>query len=257
MPRPLLQFGKPMVVVLKNGRALALEGAVANAPAILVTWFLGTETGHAIADVLFGAFGPSGPPARRASRARRGSSPIITRTSRPAGRTRRGQLEAYKAHFRGIPNTALYPFGHGLTYGKIEYAGLALGAPTLPMSGEITVSAAITNRGRRAAEEVVQLYIHDRTASITRPVRELKAFRKLKLAPGQSETVAFKLRAADLQFIGRDNRPTVEPGTFDVWIAPSAESRRRSRRRSSCSPRLPFRPTADRQSADAFRGQAD
>jgi beta-glucosidase len=92
------------------------------------------------------------------------------------------------------------------------------------MKGQITISARITNRGTRAAEEVVQLYTHDRTASVTRPIRELKAFRKLALAPGQSEVVTFTLRPSDLAFIGLQNRPTVEPGTFDVWIAPSAES---------------------------------
>jgi len=135
-----------------------------------------------------------------------------------------GPLEAYKAHYRGIPNSALYPFGHGLTYGKIDYAEFALGSPTLAMNGEIKVSARVTNRGTRAAEEVVQLYVHDRTASITRPVRELKAFRKLALAPGQSEIVSFTLRAVDLQFVGLANKWVVEPGMFDVWIAPSSES---------------------------------
>ena len=94
----------------------------------------------------------------------------------------------------------------------------------MPMGGEIVVSATVTNRGSRAAEEVVQLYTHDRTASITRPVRELKAFRKVALAPGQSEVVRFTLRAADLAFYGLQDKPVVEPGTFDVWIAPSAEA---------------------------------
>jgi beta-glucosidase len=215
--------GKPIVVVLKNGRALALEGAVANAPAILVTWFLGTETGHAIADVLFGAYGPSG--RLPASFPRKSGQEPYYYAHKNTGRPNPpGQLEAYKAHFRGIPNSALYPFGHGLTYGRIEYSDLALSSQNLSRNGEIAVSARITNRGRRAAEEVVQLYTHDRTASVTRPVRELKAFRKIALAPGQSQTVRFVLRAADLWFIGRDNRPVVEPGTFDVWIAPSAEA---------------------------------
>ena len=86
------------------------------------------------------------------------------------------------------------------------------------------VTATISNRGTRAAEEVVQLYIRDRAASITRPVRELKAFRKVRLAPGAAETVTFKINRALLLFYGRDNKPTVEPGTFDVWIAPSAEA---------------------------------
>jgi beta-glucosidase len=92
------------------------------------------------------------------------------------------------------------------------------------MNGEISVSARITNRGRRAAEEVVQFYVHDRTASVTRPVRELKAYRKIALAPGQSEIVRFRLRASDLSFVGTANKPVVELGTFDVWIAPSAEA---------------------------------
>jgi beta-glucosidase len=135
-----------------------------------------------------------------------------------------GPLEAYKAHFRGIPNSALYSFGHGLTYGKIEYSGLKLSNPALTMAGSIEVSATVTNRGRRAAEEVVQLYVHQRTGSVTRPVRELKAFRKIALAPGQSETVRFTLRSVDLAFYAKGSRPTVEPGTFVAWIAPSAES---------------------------------
>jgi len=92
------------------------------------------------------------------------------------------------------------------------------------MSGTIEVSATIANRGTRAAEEVVQLYTHQRTASVTRPVRELKAFRKIALAPGQSEVVRFTLRSADLSFYGRDGKLRVEPGTIDIWIAPSAES---------------------------------
>ena len=133
-------------------------------------------------------------------------------------------MEPYKAHFRGIPNSALYPFGHGLTYGRIEYSGLKLSSPTLPMSGTIEISAIVMNRGSRAAEEVVQLYTHDRVASLTRPVRELKAFRKIALAAGQSEVVRFTLRSSDLSFIGRDNRWVTEPGSFDVWIAPSAEA---------------------------------
>jgi beta-glucosidase len=214
--------GKPVVVVLKHGRALALEGAVAKAQAILATWFLGTETGNAIADVLFGAYSPSG--RLPASFPRRSGQEPYYYAHKNTGRPNPpGPLEPYKAHFRGIPNSALYPFGHGLTYGKFEYSGLAVSAPALPMSGTIEITATITNRGTRAAEEVVQLYTHDRTASLTRPVRELKAFRKIALSPGQSEVVRFTLRASDLTFY-KGNRLTVEPGAFDVWIAPSAES---------------------------------
>src|SRR5437763_12890729 len=200
--------GKPVVVVLKHGRALALDGAVANAPAILATWFLGTETGNAIADVLFGAHSPSG--RLPASFPRRPGQEPYYYAHKSTGRPNpTGPLEPYKAHYRGIPNNALYPFGHGLPYGRIDYGDLALSAPALPMNGEIAVSARITNRGTRPAEGVVQLYTHDRTASVTRPVRELKAFRKIALAPGQSEIVRFTLRSTDLSFYRHDDRPTV------------------------------------------------
>jgi beta-glucosidase len=209
--------------VLKHGRALALEGAVANAQAILATWFLGTETGHSIADVLFGDYSPSGRLPNSFPR-RSGQQPYYyahKRTGRPNADP---QLENYKARFRDITNSALYPFGHGLTYGKIAYSDFAINAPSMGMNGEITVAARVTNSGRHTAEEVVQLYTHDRVASITRPVRELKAFRKIKLAPGQSEVVRFTVKPANLSFYGVNNQPVVEPGTFDVWIAPSAEA---------------------------------
>jgi beta-glucosidase len=215
--------GKPVVVLLKHGRALALEGAVANAPAILATWFLGTETGNAIADVLFGAYSPSGRLPASFPRAS-GQEPYYYAHKSTGRPNPAGPLEPYKAHFRGIPNSALYPFGHGLTYGKIDYSDLKLSSPTLPMNGTIELSATVTNRGPRGAEEVVQLYTHDKVASLTRPVRELKAFRKVALAPSQSEVVRFTLRSSDLSFVGRDNRWMTEPGTFDVWIAPSAEA---------------------------------
>jgi beta-glucosidase len=215
--------GRPMIVVLKHGRALALQGAVANAQAILATWFLGTETGNAIADVLFGAYSPSGRLPASFPRAS-GQEPYYYAHKSTGRPNPPGDLQPYKAHFRGIPNSALYPFGHGLTYGKIEYSKFSQSGPALATNGTIEVTATVTNRGSRAAEEVVQLYTHQRTASLTRPVRELKAFRKVALAPGQSEVVRFTLRSADLSFYGGDGRLRVEPGSFDVWIAPSAES---------------------------------
>jgi beta-glucosidase len=214
--------GKPIVVLLKNGRGLALEGAVKDAPAILVTWFLGSETGNAIADVLFGKVGPSGR-LPLSFPYESGQEPYYyahKATGRPAPA---GPRQPYKAQWRTAPNAALYPFGHGLTYGAVSYDALTV--PTsLAWDGKITVSATVTNTGKRACEELVQLYIHDRVASITRPVREMKAFRKVALKPGQSETVTFTLTRAQLEFLGKDLRPTVEPGTFDVWLAPSAQA---------------------------------
>jgi beta-glucosidase len=215
--------GKPMVVVLKHGRALALDGAIANAQAILATWFLGTETGNAIADVLFGDHGPSGRLPASFPRAS-GQEPYYYAHKATGRPNPPGPLEPYKAHFRGIPNSALYPFGHGLTYGKIDYSSLTLSSPTVPSTGRLEVGATITNSGTRTAEEVIQLYIHDRFAARTRPVRELVAFRKITLAPGQSQVVRFTVQPSDWGYPGPKGVLAPEPGTFDVWIAPSAES---------------------------------
>ena len=215
--------GKPVVVVLKHGRALALEGAVLNAPAILATWFLGTETGHAIADVLFGKESPSArlpisfPHATGQQPYHYDHKP----TGRPNGP---GPLSEYKAHYREAPNAARFPFGHGLTYGDVGYSDIDVGGGTLAWDGSLTLRATVTNRGVRACEEVVQLYVRDVAASVTRPVRQLRGFEKVRLAPGERRVVSFTLRRGDLQFVGVDNRPVVEPGAFRVWIAPSAES---------------------------------
>lgn len=214
--------GKPVVVVLKNGRALALSGAVRDAAAILVTWQLGSESGHALADVIFGDHGPSG--RLPISFPHESGQEPYHYDHKATGRPQPvGPLQPYKAHYHGLPDTALFPFGHGLTYGKIGYAGITLDRAALDWDGAITVSAKLTNHGQRTAEEVAQLYIHDRVASVTRPVRELKAFAKVALAPGETREVRFTLRRADLAFIGMGLAPTVEPGEFDVWIAASAQ----------------------------------
>ncbi|WP_435368363.1 glycoside hydrolase family 3 N-terminal domain-containing protein [Sphingomonas faeni] len=215
--------GKPIVVLLRNGRALALSGAVLEAPAILVTWFLGSQDGPAIADVLFGKTGPSARLPVSFPHAT-GQEPYHydhKSTGRP---NPPGTLTEYKAHYREFANDALFAFGHGLTYGAIGYAGLALGTAQMASDGALTVRATITNTGTRTAEETVQLYIRDVAASVTRPVRELKAFRKVMLKPGERQVVAFTLRKADLLFVGRDLKPTVEPGRFQVWVAPSAQA---------------------------------
>ncbi len=215
--------GKPVVVVLRHGRALALSGAVLNAPAILATWFLGSEAGPAIADILFGVEGPS---ARLpVSFPHESGQQPYHYDHKPTGRPApAGQHPEYKTHYREAPNAARFPFGHGLTYGDIAYSALDLGTATLAWDGALTVRATVTNRGRAAAVEVVQLYVRDVAASITRPVRQLKAFKRVALAPGESEQVTFVRRRADLLFIGQDLKPTVEPGRFDLWIAPSAEA---------------------------------
>lgn len=215
--------GKPIVVLLRNGRALALQGAVRDASAILVTWFLGSETGHAVADVLFGDYNPS---ARLpvSFPIESGQEPFYY-NHRSTGRPyRHGEDAAFKARYREVPNEPLYPFGYGLSYSSFQYGPVKLSSATLPWNGSISVSARITNTSTRAGEEVVQLYVHDRVASLTRPVRELKGIRKVALAAGESKDVSFALTRKDLEFVGQDLRWLAEPGAFNVWVAPSSAS---------------------------------
>ncbi|CAD7341022.1 beta-glucosidase [Sphingomonadales bacterium 56] len=207
--------GKPMIVALRNGRALALEGAILNAPAILVTWFLGSEMGNAVADILFGATGPSG------------RLPVSFPISA-------GQVPYYYAHRRpGRPANARYitsrydarfPFGHGLTYGEISYADLAMSSKQIPKDGSLRVTVTVKNDGKYAARELVQLYVQDVVASVTQPIRELKAYKHVDLPPNRSQQVTFDLAAADLAFLGVDLKPVVEIGKFKLWVAPSAEA---------------------------------
>ncbi len=212
--------GKPVVIVLRHGRALALTGAVRAAPAILATWFLGSETGNAVADILFGASAPRGRLPVSFPQAS-GQEPFYY-NHRNTGRPQLTDDHAYKARYREVTNAALYPFGHGLTYGVIDYALTRTASPTLRRGGTIRIEAEVANRGQRAAHEVAQLYIHQRVATLTQPVRALKGIRHLDLAPGHSATVAFELGEADLGFVHPDFHRYAEPGMFDVWIAPSS-----------------------------------
>jgi beta-glucosidase len=215
------QTGKPIVVLLRNGRALALEGAVRKADAILVTWFLGTETGHAVADVLFGDYNPSARlPVSFPHYS--GQEPYFYNHKSTGRPQLPDQPAEFKARYRETANEALYPFGFGVGYSAFKYGPVSVSSPTLNWDGTLTVSAQITNVGEREGEEVPQLYIHDRVASLTRPVRELKGFKKIKLAPGASTTVSFTLTRRDLQFVGQDLQWVAEPGDFDVWIASSS-----------------------------------
>jgi beta-glucosidase len=213
--------GTPVAVLLKNGRALALTGAVREASAILVTWFLGSQTGPAIADVVFGDYNPSGRlPVSFPQDA--GQQPLFynhLRTGRPE---LADQPPAFKARYREVTFEALYPFGHGLSYTTFGYSAPVVSA-NVGWNDTILVTATVTNTGGVAGEEVVQLYIHDRVASRVRPVRELKAFRKILLAPGASEDVSFELTRQDLAFTHRDGVTfEAEPGDFQVWITGSS-----------------------------------
>lgn len=214
--------GKPVVVLLRNGRGMELAGAVKDAPAILVTWFLGSETGNAVADILFGDHAPTGRlPVSFPHRS--GQSPFYY-AHKATGRPSKPTDTEFTSKFREVPHLALYPFGHGLTYGAVEYSPVRLSAPTMAWNGEITAAVTLTNAGSRAVSEVVQLYIRDKSASITQPVRLLKAFRRVTVPAGGSVEAAMPLRFAELGFLGPDLRPTVEPGLFDVWLSADAQS---------------------------------
>ncbi len=213
--------GKPVVVVLRHGRALALGEPVRKAQAIVAGWFLGSETGHALADVIFGGHSPSGRLPVSFPQAS-GQQPYYYNhksTGRPQVKP---EERMFKSRYREVTHEALYPFGHGLTYGDIRYGATQVNAESLPWDGTVQVSVTVSNHGRRAAREVAQLYIHQRVASLTRPVRELRGFQAVQLAPGESRTVSFSLSRHDLAFVGADMRTVTEPGVFDVTIAPNA-----------------------------------
>jgi len=213
----IAKTGKPMIVLLRHGRALALHGAVKAAPAILATWFLGSESGNAIADVLFGDVNPSAKLSASFPN-ESGQEPYFynhKNTGRPAPDT--GSQE-YKSRYRETKNEALYPFGHGLSYTSFSVSNVAVPAQ---MTDTLTVTATVTNIGARAGDEVVQLYIHDRVASRSRPVRELKGFARVSLAPGASKRVTLTLKREDLRFWG-DGDWVIEPGLFDLWVATSS-----------------------------------
>ncbi|UHH11699.1 beta-glucosidase BglX [Luteimonas fraxinea] len=214
--------GTPVVVLLRHGRALALHGAVHDAQAILATWFLGTATGPAVAEVLFGDYNPS---ARLPVSFPRdsGQQPLYYNRQR-TGRPELPTMSEFKSRWREMPNSALYPFGHGLSYTRFVYGDIELSADTLDWDGTLTVSVTLRNDGSRFGEEVVQLYIHDRVASRVRPIRELKDFRKVALAPGAHTTVSFTLHRDQLAFTTRSGAFAAEPGLFDVWIAPDSEA---------------------------------
>ncbi|KQY99161.1 beta-glucosidase [Caulobacter sp. Root1455] len=214
--------GKPTVVLLRHGRALVLEGAVKAAPAVLATWFLGTETGHAVADVLFGKVNPSARlPVSFPHES--GQEPFAYNhrtTGRPAPQA--DDSQEYKARWRTTRNEALYPFGHGLSYTSFALSDVKLSTTRLGWNERLYVTATVTNTGKVAGEHVVQLYIRDRVASRTRPVRELKRFLKVALKPGETREARFSLERAALMFVGDNDQWVAEPGIFDLWVASSA-----------------------------------
>lgn len=218
----LVATGKPVVLVLLSGRPNTITWANENVPAILHAWYPGTQGGHAVADVLFGDYNPSGKLPVTFPRTV-GQSPIhydMKNTGRPIELGAPGAK--YVSRYLNTPNDPLYRFGYGLSYTTFGYSPVTLSAASIGPNGSITASATITNTGDRAGEEVVQLYVRDLVGSVTRPVQELKGFEKVMLQPGEARTVRFTLRPEDLAFTRADMSHGWEPGEFQLWIAPSS-----------------------------------
>jgi beta-glucosidase len=210
MVKAVAATGTPTIVLLINGRPLSVGEAVANVPAVLEGFYLGEETGTAVADVLFGDVNPGG------------KLPITFPRNV-------GQLPAYhyqkpsaKRGFLFSDITPLFPFGHGLSYTSFRFGDVRVAPAQIAVDGETEVSVDLTNTGDRAGDEVVQLYVHDRVASATRPIRELRGFERVTLAPGETRNVRFRLAASALAFYDREKKRVVEPGTFDVMVGGSS-----------------------------------
>lgn len=216
----LLDTGKPVAVVLMNGRPLNLTALAARAPAILEAWFPGTEAGHAVADVVFGRVNPGGKLPVTFPR-HVGQAPIYYNhksTGRPPD-----PKDKYTSKYLDVHWTPLYPFGHGLSYTHFTIQDLRLSATRVGADGSVTVSVEVANTGKRRGEEVVQLYIQDPVASVTRPVQELKGFTRVALDPGQRRRVEYVLGSQELGFLDQSLKWVVEPGEFRVRVSNSSE----------------------------------
>lgn len=215
-------LGKPYVVVLMNGRPLTIGWLADNSPAILETWFAGTQAGPAIADVLFGDVNPGGKLPVTFPRTL-GQVPIYY-NHKSTGRPPTDQK--YTSKYLDVPVTPLYPFGYGLSYTQFRIGPPELSAPSIRPDGQVTVSVEVENAGGLTGDEVVQLYIQDVASSVTRPVKELKGFQRVTLKAGEKRRVQFTLTPEHLGFLDREMRFVVEPGDFKIMVgANSAELR--------------------------------
>jgi beta-glucosidase len=219
----LLKTGKPVVLVLFNGRPLVLNNEKEKVPAILNVWFGGSETGNAIADVLFGDVNPSGKLTMTFPRSV-GQIPIYynyKNTGRPLGNTE-GKFEKFKTNYLDVPNEPLFPFGFGLSYTRFSYQNLKISKEQFSKNESVTVSVEVTNTGNFDGSEVVQLYLRDLVGIITRPVKELKGFEKVFIKKGETKTITFTISEEDLKFYNSDLDFVAEPGTFEVFIGPDS-----------------------------------
>ncbi len=217
--KALKKTGKPIVLVLMNGRPLTLPWEDANLDAILETWYGGTMAGPATVDVLFGDVNPSAK-LTMTFPINVGQIPIYYNakmTGRPFD-----EKEKYRSKYLDVSNSPLYPFGYGLSYTTYSYGDVSISAPKMTSADTLTVSTTVTNTGKREGVETVQFYIRDLVGSITRPVKELKGFQQIQLKPGESKKVSFEIKRDDLRFYNSDLKLDAEPGEFKVFIGPNS-----------------------------------
>jgi beta-glucosidase len=212
---------KPVIVVLMNGRPLAVQWLADSSSALVESWFLGVEHGNAVADILLGDVAPSGKLPVTMPRVT-GQVPIYyahKHTGRPADANNH-----YTSKYLDVPWTPLFPFGYGLTYTTFTYGNLHVSRESIRGYDSLVVTVDVTNSGSRAGTEVSQLYLRDDFATVTRPVRELRGFRRMALQPGETRRLRFTLRPHDLAMYDRDMRRVIEPGTFTVWAGGSSDA---------------------------------
>jgi beta-glucosidase len=213
-------LGKPVIVILFSGRPLIVPWLIERAAAAIAAWFPGSEAGNGIADVLTGRVSPSGRTPVTWAR-NLGQVPLFY-AARPTGRPA-DPNDHYTSKYLDSSNDPLFPFGHGLTYGRFVLANLRLSKETLLESETLSVRVDVANQGPRMAEETVFLFTHDKLASVARPALELKGFAKIRLQPGQSGTVTLPLSGGDLRFLGLDLEPVFEPGEVEILVGPCAD----------------------------------
>ncbi|MDI9258451.1 beta-glucosidase BglX [Flavobacterium sedimenticola] len=218
--KELQKTGKPIVVLINAGRPLIFNWTADNMPTILYTWWLGSEAGNAIADVLFGDYNPSGKLPMSFPR-EEGQIPIYYNHFN-TGRPSINEDKVYKSAYIDLPNSPKFPFGYGLSYSYFTYSDLKLSKKKIKSNETIEVTLNITNTGSFAGEEVVQLYLRDQVGSVVRPIIELKDFQKIKLAKGETKTISFTIDNEKLSFYNSALEFASEPGSFDLMIGSSS-----------------------------------
>ena len=217
----LLATGKPVIVVLFNGRPMTLGWEDAHVNALLDVWFPGTEAGNAIADVLFGNYNPSGKLTTSFPQ-NVGQIPIYYNHKNTGRPLNPGDGHKFKSDYLDVTNEPLYPFGYGLSYTSFSYSDPVLSKTTISGNEGLTATVTVTNTGNYDGEEIVQLYLHDKVASITPAVKELKGFQKIFLKKGESKQVVFNINHSDLVFYNSDLKLITEPGEFEVMTGPNS-----------------------------------